>query len=277
MREVTTTLVRPAPRSTNSIVVSPDSIIGCSVICSPKDRRPGGSTTPKCPSLGYSSPSGPTIVMRHTPPGLRSKSIFSRGVVKCSGPHHFVTSSGSVHTCQTSSRGASSSRSITIVCSLIVCCPSAIVVCLSLDLHQMCREPIEPSFPDPPVLLEPFGHRAQRCALEPRRSQLRRPSAGDQAGPLEHLEVLGDGLQAEREGLGKLVHGDHALLGEPRDDRTARGVGQGRERDAQLVGRDRTHPPSLSTNWLRNRPISRVAAMERLTVGAGTTLSVIAH
>src|SRR5690349_8730086 len=141
----------------------------------------------KWPLFGNSSPSGPTIVRRLTPPGFRSNSIFSRGVVKCSGPHHLATSSGSVQTCHTSSLGASNSRSITIVCSRIVCCPSAIVVRLSLDLHQMICQAIEPPLPDPPVLLEPLGHRAQRRALEPRRAQLRSPSAGDQTGALEHL------------------------------------------------------------------------------------------
>src|SRR5260221_12788712 len=48
------------------------------------------------------------MTKRHTPPGLKSNALVV--VRKPSGPHHFPRCFGSVHTDQTSSRGASSSR-----------------------------------------------------------------------------------------------------------------------------------------------------------------------
>src|SRR5271156_5478185 len=103
---------------------------------------------------------------RQTPPGRRANSIFSRGVVKCSGPHQLVTSSGSVHALQTSSRGASSSRSMTIVCAAISNC-SVIAVFLSLYVLEVIREALETAVPDFAVLLDPVGDLAQRRTLEP--------------------------------------------------------------------------------------------------------------
>src|SRR5438132_3909632 len=52
------------------------------------------------------------MTKRHTPPGLKSKALVV--VRKPSGPHHCARCFGSVHTDQTSSRGASSSRVPTI-------------------------------------------------------------------------------------------------------------------------------------------------------------------
>jgi hypothetical protein len=157
-------------------------------------------------------------------------------LVKCSGPHHLVTSSGSVQTCHTSSRGASRRRSITIVCSPIVDC-SAIAVCLSLDFAEVMRKAIQPALPDVAVLLEPVRGLAQRCTFEAGRTQLGGAPARDEPRPLEHLEVPRDRLDTEREGLGELVHSDLTVLGEPREDRATRRVGKGRKRGAELVGR----------------------------------------
>ena len=47
----------------------------------------------------------------------------------------------------------------------------------------------------------------------------------DQAGPFEHLDVLGDGRKRQLEGLGELVDVRFAL-GEPGQDRSTRRVGQ---------------------------------------------------
>ena len=79
-------------------------------------------------------------------------------------------------------------------------------------------------------------HLAQRRALEPRRALLRCPSTRDQPGPLEHLQVLGDGLHAERERLRQLVHGDLAVVRQPREDRAPGRIGEGRKCEAELVG-----------------------------------------
>src|ERR1700722_11053016 len=97
----------------------------------------------------------------------------------------------------------------------------------------MTREAIQTSLPDLAILLQPVGHIPQRRALQPRRTPLRRPPARDQPGPLEYLQVLGDGLRAERERLCQLVHGALAVLREPRKDRPPRRVGEGREGGAE--------------------------------------------
>jgi hypothetical protein len=74
----------------------------------------------------------------------------------------------------------------------------------------------------------------QGGALEPRRPQLTAAPAGDQAGPLEHLQVLGDGLRTDRKRLGELV--DRGLAaGQPREDRPPGRVGERVERGAQLI------------------------------------------
>ena len=59
---------------------------------------------------------------------------------------------------------------------------------------------------------------------------------GIDAGPLEHLEVLGDRRLAQIERLGQLV--DRRLpLGKTRQDRAPRGVGEGREGEGEPIGR----------------------------------------
>jgi hypothetical protein len=56
----------------------------------------------------------------------------------------------------------------------------------------------------------------------------------------EHLEVLRDGLDGDRERLGQLVHCG-LPLGQPLEDRTACGIGERRERAAELIdGHGRT-------------------------------------
>src|SRR4051794_40746199 len=189
--------------------------------------------------------------MRARPPGRRSYSIVSRGVLNPSGPHHFATSSGSVHTRQTSSRGASSSRSITIVRSVIAyCCCSLMVGAFLLDLPEAKRDAVEPALPDVAVLLQPLGHVAQRRSLQPGGPQLRRATARDQAGALQHLQVLRDGLDAVRERLRELVDRHLALLCEPGEDRPPRRVGERREREAELVGRHRSYSPRRFINHM---------------------------
>lgn len=51
--------------------------------------------------------------------------------------------------------------------------------------------------------------------------------------------MLGDRLQADGERIGELVHSDLAVLREPREDCATSGVGEGRERGVELVGRQR--------------------------------------
>ena len=55
----------------------------------------------------------------YLPPTLRS--ILIEGAVKPSGPYQRWTMSGSVHACQTFSRGASNSR-VTTISLMLLCC-----------------------------------------------------------------------------------------------------------------------------------------------------------
>jgi|ERR1019366_10772711 len=88
----------------------------------------------------------------------------------------------------------------------------------------------------------PFGMRAaqpvvnwdQTLEMKPRRAALAVAGATDEAGPLQHLEVFGDGRLRERRGLCKLD--DAGLAGpEALEDRPAGGVGKGGEGAAQGV------------------------------------------
>src|SRR5688500_8095565 len=100
----------------------------------------------------------------------------------------------------------------------------------------MLAEAVEALLPVAPVVRQPIGGFLERTALEPGRPQLRATAAYDQPGSLEHLEVLGDRLEADRERLRQLVH-RRLALGQPGQDRAARGIRQRRERRAELLGR----------------------------------------
>jgi hypothetical protein len=81
---------------------------------------------------------------------------------------------------------------------------------------------------------EPVVHWDQARELEPRRAALAVPGPTDEAGPLQHLEVFGDGGLRERGGSCKLE--DAGLAGhEALEYRPAGGVGQGGEGAAQGV------------------------------------------
>jgi hypothetical protein len=99
---------------------------------------------------------------------------------------------------------------------------------------QTLVEAVEASLPEATVLLEPFGGVLQRRSPQARGPKLRRATARDQAGALEYLEVLRDRLDADREGLGQLVHGCLTLC-EARQDCPPGRIGEGRERTRELV------------------------------------------
>jgi hypothetical protein len=84
--------------------------------------------------------------------------------------------------------------------------------------------------------VRPFGVRAaepvvdgeQAVELKSRWAALAVAGPADEAGPFQHLEVLGDGRLGQRGGLGELD--DASLAGrEALEDRPAGGVGKGRE------------------------------------------------
>src|SRR4051812_15875436 len=84
---------------------------------------------------------------------------------------------------------------------------------------QALVEAIEALLPEGTVLLEPLGSLAEPVAVQARRPQLSRAPACDQSGPLEHLEVLGDRLNGDRERRSELVHRRLSVC-EASEDRT---------------------------------------------------------
>jgi len=77
---------------------------------------------------------------------------------------------------------------------------------------------------------------SERPRLERRRPPLRRLAARHEARALEHLQVLADRGEAHGERLRELGH-RRAALRQTREDRAARWIGEGAERDAQPVDR----------------------------------------
>jgi hypothetical protein len=81
---------------------------------------------------------------------------------------------------------------------------------------------------------EPVVYRDEALQLKPRRAALAVTGPTDEAGPLQHLEVLGDGRLSEGGGVGKLD--DAGLAGpEALQDGPAGGVGEGGEGAAQGI------------------------------------------
>src|SRR5205807_6108677 len=99
----------------------------------------------------------------------------------------------------TLSRGASKTRVIVMPYS-----PASLAIAGSRS--QALFQAVEALVPEPAVPLEPFGGVLQRRRAEARGSKLRRAAALDQAGALEHPEVLRDRLDADRKRLRQLVH-----------------------------------------------------------------------
>ena len=103
-------------------------------------------------------------------------------------------------------------------------------------------EPLEPVAPDLAVLSDPLRGMFEGCRLEPARTPLGVASSRDEPGPLENLQVLGDGLEAHGKRLGELVDGRFAFR-QPGEDRSAGRVGESGKRAAELVGGGRIQPP----------------------------------
>src|SRR3954454_8279149 len=110
--------------------------------------------------------------------------------------------------------------------SLLLCC---------LQLAQVGVEAIEAAFPQRAVPLGPGGDFLEQRGLDPARTPLRVASARDEAGALEHAQVLRHGRQAHVEGVREIRH---RLLArrEPREDRAPRRIGEGGKRGTEGVG-----------------------------------------
>src|SRR5207247_1373925 len=144
----------------------------------------------------------------------------------------------------TSSRGASS-----MVVEMISCLPGSmtysvlgIVISLLvaiglLLLNQILQdivEALEAFVPEPSVLPHPLGRLLQAPGLEAARPPLRVAALRDQAGVLQHFQVFADSGKAEVERLGQFR--DRGLsLRKTSQDRPPRGIGEGCERDAELI------------------------------------------
>src|SRR6185436_20329948 len=75
-----------------------------------------------------------------------------------------------------------------------------------LHLVEVFGEAVEAAIPEAPVVFEPFGYVLERLRFEVTRTPLRLSTARDEAGPFEHLEVLGNGGEAHLVGRGEVLH-----------------------------------------------------------------------
>lgn len=120
----------------------------------------------------------------------------------------------------TTSRGASKTLVMTMSCrpGSMMNSVSAMVLpfLVVLDLPDLLIEPIEPVSRDLPVPLDPLGRGLQWCRFETAGPPLCLAAPGDQPGPFEHFEVLGDRLEADGERLGQLIDRRLALANRAR-------------------------------------------------------------
>src|SRR4051812_9830060 len=154
------------------------------------------------------------MTKRQTPPALKSNALVV--VRKPFGPHHCERCFGSVHTDQTSSRGASSSRVPTITFgsesrSMLLVAATFLLLLLrgfpfrrsGLQGAEVILQAIQPLLPEPAVFLKPVVDALQRVQLDPAWPPLRLAASRDQASVLQHLEMPGDRGPADVERLGQ--------------------------------------------------------------------------
>src|SRR5438477_9701186 len=110
---------------------------------------------------------------------------------------------------------------------------------LLLDqILQNFVEALETLVPEAPVFPHPFGSLLQAASLEAAWPPLRIAALRDQAGALQHFQVFGDAGETEVERLGQLR--DRGLpLCKTGQDRSPGGMGEGCERDAEVIIRHR--------------------------------------
>src|SRR5437763_15291964 len=128
-------------------------------------------------------------------------------VVKPCGPHHCAACSASVQAANTTSRGASKTRVTVSSCPDALLAPSSLArIPFSprsprLDPGQIFVQAVEAFLPEAAVILDPIGGIPERRRFEPARPPLRLAPARNEAGMLQHLQMLRDGRQAHRERL----------------------------------------------------------------------------
>src|SRR5262245_53308023 len=177
------------------------------------------------PSQWITCSLGPRITAVHRPPSRTSIETSSSAMPSPSPPYQSMKRSGSVHSRQTSSRGASKVQRISMsgLGSSGIAAPQASV------------HPLEAALPEPPIPLQPVGRILERLGLEVGGTELRPLLAGDQSRCLEHLEVLRDGLDRDREAAGELAEAG-VTLGEALQDRAPGRVGERGEGPVELGG-----------------------------------------
>src|SRR5580704_16753179 len=137
------------------------------------------------------------MTKRQTPPGRNSKRDVV--VVKPFGPHHCARCFASVHTENTRSRGASNSR-MPMIERGSLCRSRLLFTAMSFNLgfrrfglqhFQIGVEAIETLLEEPAIAFEPIVDVFERLRLDAAGAELRFAAARDQAGALQHLEMLG--------------------------------------------------------------------------------------
>src|SRR5262245_13675224 len=137
------------------------------------------------------------MTKRQTPPGRKSKACVV--VVKPFGPHHCAKCAGSVHTENTNSRGASSTRVPMIErgsCSRSMLCLPAmrllpfLLFLFGLQQFQIAVEAIEALFPKSAILLQPFIGFLESPHIDPAGAHLRIPRSRNKARTLQNLQML---------------------------------------------------------------------------------------
>src|SRR5271170_5846565 len=135
--------------------------------------------------------------------------------------------SGCVQSLNTSRRGASMTRVMTSS-PFAALVPRATALLLALQFGQIGFQAVEALFPEDPVMLQPVGGALERARFQPTRPPRRLAPANDQAGPFQHLEVLGDRGKAHVEGSAEFTHRSLAR-DEPLQNCPMRRVGERRE------------------------------------------------
>src|SRR5512133_1706356 len=151
--------------------------------------RSGSTTSRYSPFQRISRRPGPTsMVARQAPPLRTSMETLASGTSASPPPNQSAKRSGSVHSRHTRSRGAANTR------VMLICGAGSAIGRLVPGRPQACLQALEAGLPEPAVVLQPVHGVPERRRLEPRGPQLGGAAPGDQPGPLQHLEVLGDGL-----------------------------------------------------------------------------------
>src|ERR1700730_7337349 len=98
----------------------------------------------------------------------------------------------------------------------------------------MSIETVEAVFPEVAIALGPIRNLPQRTRFQSTRSRLGRATARDEAGALQHLEMLGDRRLRHVERRRQLVDG-RLPFRQTRENRPPRRIGEGRERRIERI------------------------------------------